>query len=83
MCFFFSLIPATIFVIIGFFILFASTRSDGRLKMFAQVLAIWLFIIAALIPLGGAYATLAGLCPMEAMMEQMHPALSFTPAIGS
>ena len=72
MCFFFSLIPATIWVILGFFVLFASTRSEGRLRKFAQILAIWSFIIAALFPLGGAFVTLAGLCPMEAMMESMH-----------
>ena len=82
MCFFFSLIPATMIVIIGFFVQFASTKSDGRLKKFAQILAIWLFIIAALFPLGGAYATLAGLCPMEAMMEQMHTARSYKSIYG-
>jgi len=72
MCFFVSLIPATVWVIIGFFVLFASTKAEGGLRKFAQILAIWSFIIAALFPLGGAYVTLAGLCPMEVMMEQMH-----------
>ena len=69
MCFFFSLIPATVWAVIGFFVLFASTKAEGGLRKFAQLLAIWIFIIAALFPLGGAYVTLAGLCPMEAMME--------------
>jgi hypothetical protein len=72
MCFFVSLIPATVWVIIGFFVLFASTKVEGGLKKFGQVLAVWSFIIAALFPLGGAFVTLAGLCPMEAMMETMH-----------
>jgi len=72
MCFFFSLLPATVWLIIGFFVLFASTKAEGGLRKFAQILAIWSFIIAALFLLGGAYVTLAGLCPMEAMMEQMH-----------
>ncbi len=72
MCFFFSLIPATVWLIIGYFVLFASTKAEGGLRKFGQVLAIWSFVIAALFPLGGAYVTLAGLCPMEAMMEQMH-----------
>ncbi len=71
MCFFFSLLPATVWVTIGFFVLFASTKAEGRLAKFGQVLAIWIFIIAALFPLGGACVTLAGLCPMEAMMETM------------
>ncbi len=72
MCFFVSLIPATVWAIIGFFVLFGSTRAEGGLRKFGQVLAIWSFVIAALFPLGGAYVTLAGLCPMEAMMETMH-----------
>jgi len=72
MCFFFSLLPATVWVIIGFFLLFASTKAEGGLRRFGQVLAIWSFVIAALFPLGAAFITLAGLCPMEAMMEQMH-----------
>jgi hypothetical protein len=72
MCFFFSLIPATVWLVIGFFVLFASTRAEGRLRKFGQVLAIWAFIIAAFIPLGGAYLTLVELCPMEGMIEQMH-----------
>ena len=71
MCFFFSLLPATVWVIIGFFVLFASAKAEGRLGKFGQVLAIWIFFIAALFPLGGAYVTLAGFCPMEAMMETM------------
>lgn len=72
MCFFFSLIPATVWLVIGFFVLFASTRAEGRLRKFGQVLAIWAFIIAAFIPLGGAYVTLAELCPMGGMIDQMH-----------
>jgi len=72
MCFFFSLFPATIWLVIGFFVLFASTRSEGGLKKFGKALAIWVFVIAAFFPLCGAYVTLAGLCPIEAMMEQVH-----------
>lgn len=81
MCFFFSLIPATVWLIIGFFVLFASTKTEGTLRKFGKVLAIWSFVIATLFPLGGAYVTLAGLCPVESMMEQMHtlPAPSFDP----
>jgi hypothetical protein len=72
MCFFFSLMPATVWLIIGFFVLFASTRTEGGLSKFGKALAIWSFVIAALFPLVGAYVTLAGLCPMEAMIQQMH-----------
>jgi hypothetical protein len=72
MCFFFSLIPATVWVVIGFFVLYVSTKAEGPLSMFGRILAIWAFVIAALFPLGGAYVTLAGLCPMESMIESMH-----------
>ncbi len=72
MCFFFSLIPATVWAVIGFLVLFASTKAEGGLRKFGQVLAVWSFVIAALFPLGGAFVTLAGLCPMAAMMETMH-----------
>ena len=71
MCFFFSLIPATVWAIIGFFVLFASTKAEGGLSKFGRVLGTWSLVIAALFPLGGAIVTLAGLCPMGAMMENM------------
>jgi hypothetical protein len=74
MCFFFSLMPATICVTIGYFVMFAASKADGGLKLFGWVLAIWLFVIAAFIPIAGAYVTLAGLCPMEDMLRTLHSA---------
>jgi hypothetical protein len=74
MCFFFSLMPATICVTIGYFVLFAASKADGGLKIFGWVLAIWLFLIAAFIPIAGAYVTLAGLCPMEDILRTLHSA---------
>ncbi len=69
MCFFFSLIPATIFVTIGYFVLFSSNKTDGGVRRFGQILAIWIFVIALLPPIAGAYASLSGLCPIEQMMH--------------
>ncbi len=69
MCFFFSLIPATMFVTIGYFVLFSSGKTEGGVSKFGQILAIWIFVIALLPPLAGAYMTLAGLCPIEQMMQ--------------
>ncbi len=71
MCFFFSLIPATVFAVIGYFVLFSSKKTEGTLRKFGQVLAIWLFIIALFFPICGAYATVSGSCPMEKMMQKM------------
>ena len=69
MCFFFSLIPATMFVTIGYFVLFSSGKTEGGVSKFGQILAIWIFVIALLPPLAGAYMTLSGLCPIEQMMQ--------------
>lgn len=64
MCFIFSFIPATIFSVIGYFVLFSSSKSEGNIQKFGQILAIWVFVVALLFPICGAYATVSGLCPM-------------------
>ncbi len=69
MCFFFSFLPATFWTIIGYFVLFSSAKADGGVKAFGHVLSIWVFVIAAMFLLAGAYVSLAGLCPMENMMQ--------------
>jgi hypothetical protein len=71
MYFFFSLIPATLWVVLGYFILFSSTKTQGGVKTFGRILAIWVFILAALFPVAGAYVTYAGLSPIETM-RSMH-----------
>lgn len=77
MWFFASLIPATIWVVLGYFILFSSTKTQGQVQKFGQILAVWVFIIAALLPVMGAYATLTGFSLEESVMgpmhERMHP----------
>jgi hypothetical protein len=69
MCFFISLLPATIWAVIGYFVLFSSTRAEGRVQTFGHWLAIWIFFIAVMIPVAAAYITLAGFCPLDAMMQ--------------
>jgi hypothetical protein len=69
MCFFFSFIPATVWAVIGYFILFSSTKAEGLVKTLGQALAVWAFIIAGCIPLAGAYVTMTGLCPIETLMQ--------------
>ena len=69
MCFFFSFLPTTIWVVLGYFILFSSTKTAGGVQLFGRILAIWVFIIAAFFPVMGAWVTLAGLCPLEAMLQ--------------
>jgi hypothetical protein len=76
MCFFFSLLPATIWAVIGYFVLFASTKTEGGIRTFGRVLSIWVFVIATFIPIGGAYVTLTDLCPIEIIFETMHSKLA-------
>ena len=71
MCFFCSLIPATIFAVIGYFVLFSSTKAEGTVQKFGKILAIWIFVIALCFPICGAYVTISGQCPMEKIMHQM------------
>lgn len=74
MCFFFSLMPATICLTIGYFVLFAASKADDGIRTFGRAVAIWLFVIAVFIPIAGAYVTLADLCPMEDMLRALHTA---------
>jgi hypothetical protein len=71
MCFIFSLIPATFWVIVGYFVLFTSTKADGAVKKFGRALAVWIFIIALFIPIMGAYVTVTGLCPIDQIIQEM------------
>jgi len=72
MCFFFSLMPATFSLVVGYFVLFSSTKAEGGVKTFGVILAIWIFIITAFIPIAGAYVALSDLCPLEKIMGNMH-----------
>ena len=71
MCFFFSFIPATFWLVIGYVVLFLSSKVDGRLQAFGRVLAIWIFVIAALILMMGLVVTFSGLCPISDMIQHM------------
>ena len=71
MCFFISLLPATIWLVIGYFVLFSTTRVEGGIRLFGKILAIWIFIIAFFIPFAGAYMAISDICPMEKHFEKM------------
>ena len=70
MCFAISLIPATFWLVIGYFVLFVSNRAEGGVRRIGRILAAWIFLIAALIPLMAAYVTLAGLCPVAELLQR-------------
>ena len=69
MCFFFSFVPATFWAIVGYFVLFSSRKAEGNVKKLGQGLAIWTFVLAVMIPIVGAYVTIAGLCPIDAILK--------------
>ena len=68
MCFFFSFMPATAFLILGYFVLFSAYKAECRVQLFGRVLAGWVFLIALYIPALGAYLTLSGRCPLHAWL---------------
>ena len=71
MCFLFSFFPTTMLTVLGYVVLYCSTKSDGAVKIFGKILAIWVFVLAAFPPIMGAYVTIAGICPIGAMMHKM------------
>jgi len=77
MCFLLSLLPATFWVVIGYFVLFSSSNAEEGIRTFGRVLAIWIFVIAAFFIIGGAYFTLSGLCPD---ISKMHSSMMSSPS---
>jgi hypothetical protein len=71
MCFLLSLFPATILTVVGYVVLYCSTKTDGAVKAFGKLLAIWVFVLAAFPPITGAYVTIAGICPIDGLMQKM------------
>lgn len=45
-------------------------QGTKRFEHFGRILAIWIFVIALIPPIAGAYISLSGLCPIEQMLEQ-------------
>jgi hypothetical protein len=72
MCFIVSFFPATFWAVVGFFVLLGASKAEGGIKTFGRVLGLWICVLAVLIPLGGLFISVAGLCPIEAMMERIY-----------
>jgi hypothetical protein len=80
MFFFFSLLPATLWAIVGYFVLVSAVRTEGSLRTAGQILAVWVFGIAAFFVLAGIYASVAGFPgagPMDWMHRPSAPGLRF------
>lgn len=69
MCFFISFMPATFWAVVGYFILFSSTKAEGGVKTLGQFLGFWALVISGFILLAGAYISMTGLCTMEMLSQ--------------
>ena len=69
MCFAISLFPATVLTVLGYIVLFCSSKASGGIAAFGKVLAVWVFVLAAVPPLVGAYVSIAGLCPIDRAIQ--------------
>lgn len=65
MCFFISFIPATFWCVVGYFVLYSTTKTEGFVKKFGIILAVWTFIIAVSFVICGAIVTIADKCPLN------------------
>ncbi|MFA5145720.1 MAG: hypothetical protein WC723_06985 [Candidatus Omnitrophota bacterium] len=72
----FAIVPATLFLTISFFVLFAVRKLESPpLKAFGYVLAVLLWISSALVLGTGVYAMSSGRCPMMDMMQGKMPCM--------
>ena len=69
MCFLISFMPATFWAIVGYLVLFSSTKAEGGVKTLGQILGIWALVISGFILLAGAYVSMTGLCSMEMVSQ--------------
>lgn len=67
-----SLLLATIFIVVGYFVLFASTRAEGGIKRFGQGLGIWIIFLASVTVLGGLYGSTVGIPGLSGFMDGMN-----------
>ena len=66
MMFILSLIPATFFVALGYLIMQSAASAEGGTQKFGKYLSVWVFVLAALILLGGTVGAFTG---MQGMMR--------------
>lgn len=68
------LLPITLLVVLGYFVLLSSANAAGRVQTFGKYLSIWIFALAALVVIGIATAPVFGGRPygMDMMRGGMH-----------
>lgn len=67
-----TLIPTTMLLTVSFFVLFTTRKVEGQgLRVFGYVIAVLLWISAAIVLSAGIYTISTGRHPMLPMMQQM------------
>lgn len=61
MIFLISIIPATVLVVLGFFVIYTATRAEGGVKRLGKYLGVWIFFLAGASILGGLFASTVGI----------------------
>jgi len=61
MIFTISLIPATILVIVGYFVLYTALRAEGGIRRFGKYLGAWIFFLAGVSVAAGLLAPTLGM----------------------
>jgi hypothetical protein len=56
MIYFLALIPATALTVMGYFVFYLASRSDGGFQRFGKYLGFWAFTLAGLVILGAIFA---------------------------
>ena len=69
MCFLMSFMPATFWAVVGYFVLFSSTKAKGSVKTLGQIVGGWALVVSGFILLAGAYVSMTGLCSMEVLSQ--------------
>jgi hypothetical protein len=63
-CIIISLFPATVFLVIAYFVLYTSAKAEGFVGLFGAALGLWLFVVAAAFPTYSVYMSRADRCPI-------------------
>jgi len=69
MIYFLALIPATGLTVMGYFVFYLASRSDGSFQRFGKYLGFWAFTLAGLVILGAIFAAANGHHQMHGRMH--------------
>ena len=77
MCFFFSFVPATGWPVIGFVILFATTKTEGSPRTFGRLVGMRALVISWMFPITGDYGSVL---PSSSIRTSRKRSMSWAPS---